>query len=45
MSKKAKSDAEKKVVSLKQEIKKRKAKIEKHEKKIKSLKKAAKKAA
>lgn len=44
MSKKDKL-AEKKVISLKQEIKKRKAKIERHEKKIKALKKAAKKAA
>ena len=39
------SSPPKKVVSLKQEIKKRAAKVEKHEKKIKALKKAAKKAA
>ena len=44
MSKKTKA-ADKKGVSIKQEIKKRKAKIESHEKKIKALKKAAKKAA
>ena len=44
MSKKNKPAAEKKVISLKQEIKKREAKVEKHEKKIKALKKAAKKA-
>jgi hypothetical protein len=44
MSKKAKPAAGK-VISLKQEIKKREAKVEKHEKKIKALKKAAKKAA
>ena len=37
--------AEKKVVPLKQEIRKRKAKVENHEKKIKALKKAVKKAA
>ena len=45
MSKKTKAAANKNVVSFKQEIKKRQAKIEKHEKKIKALKKAAKKAA
>lgn len=45
MSKKAKPATEKKVVALKQEIKARKAKVEKHEKKIKALKKAAKRAA
>lgn len=44
MSKKN-NGAEKKVVSLKQEIKRRKAKVESHEKKIKSLKRALKKAA
>lgn len=37
--------AEKKVVSIKQEIRKRKAKVQNHEKKIKALKKAVKKAA
>lgn len=37
--------AEKKVISLKQEINKRKAKVSNHEKKIKALKKAVKKAA
>lgn len=37
--------AEKKVVSLKQEIRKRKAKVASHEKKIKALKKSVKKAA
>lgn len=45
MSKKTNAAAEKKVVSLKQEIRKRKAKVQNHEKKIKSLKKAVKKAA
>ena len=44
MSKKNNTD-EKKIVSLKQEIQKRKAKVENHEKKIKALKKAVKKAA
>ena len=37
--------AEKKIVSIKQEIRKRKAKVENHEKKIKALKKEVKKAA
>lgn len=45
MSKKSKTAAGKKVISLKQEIKKREAKIDKHEKKIKALKKTARKAA
>jgi len=45
MSKKVKPSAKTNVISLKQQIKKRAAKIEKHEKKIKALKKAAKKAA
>lgn len=44
MAKKANAP-EKKVVSLRQEIKQRKAKIDRHEKKIKALKKAVKKAA
>lgn len=44
MSKKTNA-TEEKIVSFKQEIKKREAKIEKHEKKITALKKAAKKAA
>jgi hypothetical protein len=44
MSKKAKA-AEKNVVSIKQQIKKREAKVENHKKKIKALKKAVKKAA
>jgi hypothetical protein len=43
MSKKTK--AAEKVVSFKQEIKKREARVERHEKKIKALKKAIKKAA
>ncbi|MFA7441506.1 MAG: hypothetical protein WCZ66_11145 [Sphingomonadaceae bacterium] len=45
MSKTAKTAADKKVISLKQEIRKREAKVDKHEKKIRALKKAAKKAA
>lgn len=45
MSKKAKTAERKKVVSLKQQIKKREAKVDKHAKKIKALKKAVKKAA
>lgn len=45
MSKKENAVAEKKVISLKQEIKKRQAKVSKHEKKIKALKKTVKKAA
>ena len=45
MSKTTKASAEKKVVSIKQEIKKREAKVENHEKKIKALKKAVKKSA
>lgn len=44
MSKKNKA-ADKKIVSLKQEIKRRQAKVQNHEKKIKGLKKAVKKAA
>lgn len=45
MSKKAKTTEKSNVISLKQQIKKRAAKIEKHEKKIKALKKAVKKVA
>ena len=45
MSKKVNAAAEKKVISLKQEIKKRRAKVAKHEKKIKALKKTVRKAA
>lgn len=45
MSNKAKAVAEKNAKSIKQKIKAREAKVEKHEKKIKALKKAAKKAA
>jgi len=45
MSKKNNAADEKKIISLRQEIKKRKAKVENHKKKIKSLKKSVKKAA
>lgn len=45
MSKKTKTASDKNVVSIKQQIKKREAKVENHEKKIKALKKAVKKAA
>lgn len=45
MAKKAKATDEKGDKSVKQEIKAREAKIEKHEKKIKDLKKAKKKSA
>lgn len=45
MSKKVKTSEKSNVISLKQQIKKRAAKIEKHEKKIKALKKTLKKVA